>query len=186
MGGRLRLAAVALLSALLMTGAAPAVGGPAAPRAPGFTLPDLDGSPVSLRQLRRKGYVLLVFWSTQCPYCHAMIPDFKRAYRNYDGRGLTMAAVDVGTEDVNSVQAYVMEYDLPYLVLNDARSKQQLIHAYHLRGTPTVVLVAPNGEVEFRGHRVPDLSIWLPPDPAPRSTADRGLPGAPTRSGPVR
>lgn len=169
--GALRLAAAALLAALLLGGTAHAGGDPAAPRAPGFTLPDLDGNLVTLRQLRRKGYVLLVFWSTQCPYCHAMIPDFKRAYRDYDGRGLTMAAVDVGTEDVNSVQAYVMENDLPYLVLNDARSKQQLIRTYHLRGTPTVVLVAPDGEVEFRGHRVPDLSIWLPPDRAPGNPA---------------
>jgi peroxiredoxin len=153
-----------LLAGLLTASAANAATGPEVGQtAPDFTLNNLDGKPVSLRQLRAKGYVLVVFWATDCPYCHAMIPDFKRVHRHYDGKGLTLAAVDIGWEDENSVQAYAMENDLDYLVLNRGESKKRLIRDYRLIGTPTIELIAPDGKVLFRGQRVPDLSLWLDP-----------------------
>lgn len=150
-----------------------AIGPEVGQTAPDFTLKNLDGKPVSLSQLRAKGYVLLVFWATGCSYCHAMIPDFKQVHREYDGNGLTLAAVDIGWEGEPSVQAYAMQYGLDYLVLNQNDRKKQLIHDYRLIGTPTVELISPNGKVLFRGQRVPDLSLWLDPRSANTEQAAR-------------
>lgn len=45
--------------------------------APTFTLPDLDGQPVSLHDFRREP-VLLLFWNPGCSFCTHMLPDLQR------------------------------------------------------------------------------------------------------------
>lgn len=156
-------ALILTLGLLTATAASAGSGGHVGDTAPDFTLHDLDGRTVSLAGLRKSGYVLVIFWSTQCPICHHMLPEFKRTYRDYDGKGLTVAAVDIGLEDENGVQAYALQYDLPYLVLNQDSKKQDLQLDYDLIGTPTIVLVGPDGKVAYRGHRLPDLRAWLGP-----------------------
>lgn len=129
--------------------------------APGFELTSVEGEPVSLEQLRARGHVLLVFWSTQCHVCHAMLPQFKQLHRDYASRGVTLAAVNVGFESETSVQAYALEHDIPYLVLNDDARKAAIATDYQLVGTPTIHLIAPDGTVLYRGHRLPDLERLL-------------------------
>jgi peroxiredoxin len=132
--------------------------------APDFELKSLSGDTVTLSGLRQQGYVMLVFWSTQCPVCHRMLPDFKQVHEKYDGKGFTLAAIDVGFEDQTSVEAYALQYDLNYLVLNEDDKKVELAKAYRLVGTPTIQLISPKGEVLYRGHRLPDLSHWIKPE----------------------
>lgn len=123
--------------------------------APEFTLTDLSGKPHSLESLRKKGHVLLVFWSTKCHICHAMIPRFKAVHEKYNGKGLTLVAVNVGFEDKDEVDDYAFEFKLNYLILNEDDKKAQLGEDYRLVGTPTIELVAPDGTVKYRGHRIP-------------------------------
>ncbi len=154
--------ALTLTLGLLGAGAAAAfTGGHVGDTAPDFSLKDLDGKTVTLAQLRQSGYVLVIFWATDCPYCHHMLPDFKRVYHEYNGKGLTVAAIDIGLEGENGVQAYALQYDLPYLVLNQDDKKDDLRLDYDLVGTPTILLVAPDGKVTFRGHHLPDLHALL-------------------------
>ncbi len=137
---------------------APAVGD----QAPGFTLMGLDEKLYSLAALRQKGPVLLVFWSTRCHFCHAMIPQFSRVQNEWGPRGLTLAAVDVGYEDAAEVEHYAQDNDIGYLILNQDDKKAELVHAYGLIGTPTIVLVSAQGAVLYYGHRLPDLDALLP------------------------
>lgn len=129
--------------------------------APEFELTDLSSKSHSLTDLRKKGHVLLVFWSTKCHVCHAMIPQFQAIHKKYDGKGLTLVAIDVGFEDKDEVDDYVFEYKLNYLVLNEDDKKAQVAQDYRLVGTPTIQLIAPDGTVKYRGHSVPDLSALL-------------------------
>ena len=72
-----------------------AMGGLAAgtrPMAPDFTLPDLDGHQIALRQYR--GQVTLVnFWATWCAPCRIEIPDLMRLQAKYGARGLVVLGV---------------------------------------------------------------------------------------------
>ncbi len=129
--------------------------------APDFTLTDLQQKPHSLAELRKDGHVLLVFWSTKCHVCHAMIPQFKQIHKKYGGKGLTFVAINVGYEDKDDVDDYVFEFLLDYLVLNEDSKKAQIAQDYRLVGTPTIQLIAPDGIVKFRGHRIPDLDTYL-------------------------
>jgi peroxiredoxin len=151
---------LALLTTLTSLHAAepgPAVG----QTAPDFTLKDLDGNNVSLSKLRKKGPVLVVFFSTRCHFCHAMIPQFKAIWKKYQGKGMSLVAVNIGWESQADVEAYSLENDLPYPVLNDDDKKRSLAQAWRLAGTPTIQLVARNGEVLYRGHRLPHIDRLL-------------------------
>lgn len=133
-------------------------------KAPEFSINDLQGKPVKLQDLTSKGYVMLIFWSTRCPFCHAMIPAFKQINEKYKARGLTVAALNVGFEEQVEVEAYVMEYGLDYLVLNEDAKKEALAEKYRLVGTPTIQLISPDGMVLYRGHFLPkDLDSLLKP-----------------------
>lgn len=150
--------AAAMLLALMIAGSASAgdaMGVEVGQRAPEFQLSDLSGTPVSLTQLRERGHVMVLFWSTQCHFCHAMIPMFKEIHANYRDRGLTFVAVNVGYENQPDVEAYVLEHELDYLVLNEDDKKGDIAEAYELIGTPTIQLIAPDGMVVYRGHFLP-------------------------------
>ncbi len=129
--------------------------------APVFSLSDLRGKSHSLEQLRKKGYVLLLFWSTRCHYCYAMIPQFKNIHEQYRKKGLTLVAVNIGYENRTEVKEFVSDNKLPYLVLNDDEQKENVIEKYSLAATPTIVLVAPDGQIKYKGHRLPDLSRYI-------------------------
>jgi len=129
--------------------------------APDFSLTDLSNQSHSLSELRKNGYVLLVFWSTKCHVCHAMIPQFKQIHTKYNDKGLSFVAINVGFEDKEEVDDYVFEYKLGYLVLNEDDKKAQIAQDYRLAGTPTIQLIAPDGTVKYRGHRIPDLDALL-------------------------
>lgn len=159
----LRVILLLLLTASLFAGAnAMAKTGPKKGQsAPEFELNNMDGEPVTLTELRKKGHVLVVFWSTQCHVCHAMLPLFKQIHADYVDRPVTLVAINVGWEDHNSVETYVFEHDVPYLVLNQDEKKAEVARDYQLRGTPTIELIDPQGQVVFRGHRIPDLDHYL-------------------------
>lgn len=142
-----------LASSTVMASIGPKVG----QQAPGFELKDLKGKTHSLKDLRKKGHVLLVFWSTRCHVCHALIPKFKEIHKKYNNKGLVFAAINVGFENSDEVEDYVFEFKLDYLVLNEDEKKTKLAEEYQLVGTPTFELIAPDGTVKYRGYSVPDL-----------------------------
>lgn len=158
-----RLFANFLLLALLIT-LAPAnakVGYHVGDTAPGFTLKTLNGNKVSLDELRQKGHVLLVFWAVECVYCYAHIKDFNALHEKYHDKGLTVAAINVAGEYDVEVAEYVKDNKLKYLVLSDRLNNIDAAEAYHVVGTPTLVLISPEGQVVYYGYQIPDVAKWV-------------------------
>lgn len=128
--------------------------------APEFKLKTLTGTEHSLSSLRKKGHVLLVFWAVECVYCYAHIKEFNRAHEQFKDK-LTIAAINVGGEYPVEVAEYVKDNKLKYLILSERLNNLDVGESYRVLGTPTLVLVSPQGKVLFYGHRVPDLTQWL-------------------------
>ena len=129
--------------------------------APGFTVKSLSGDKVSLASLSKKGHVLLVFWAVECVYCYSHIKDFNALHEKYNDKGLTIAAINVAGEYDVEVAEYVKDNSLKYLVLSDRLNNIDVAEAYHVVGTPTLILVSPEGKVVFYGYQVPDISKWI-------------------------
>ena len=110
--------------------------------APDFTLPDLDGQPVSLAALRGGGVpLLLVFTSPSCTPCTRLMPDIARWQRE-GGQRLRTVVVARGESAVNAVKAN--EAGVTGVLLQPER---EISLAYGATSTPSAVVVMPDGRI---------------------------------------
>lgn len=115
-----------------------AVGTPA----PSFHLSGLHGETNTLEALRASTKpVLLVFSDPGCGPCTALLPDLARWQREYAAH-LTLALISRSTLEAN--RAKVTEHGLINVLLQNDR---EIAQAYQVVGTPTAVLVQPDGTI---------------------------------------
>jgi len=129
--------------------------------APGFSLKSLGGEQITLKSLLAKGHVMLVFWETQCVYCYAHIKDFNALQKQYQNKGLTIAAINFLGEYESEVQEYVIDNDVQYLVLADRLNNIDVAEAYKVIGSPTIVMISPDGKILSYGHKIPNVAKWI-------------------------
>ena len=151
-GRRVRLlagvvAAVAVIVALLMTGlgrdpsvfASPLVGR----MAPNFTLPQLDGPPVTLARLRGQ-IVVINFWASWCTECQNEQSALDQAWQRFQDSGVVMIGVNF-QDTAGAARTYIRTDAVTYPVVEDAGSKTAL--AYGLRGVPETFVVNRSGRI---------------------------------------
>jgi peroxiredoxin len=111
--------------------------------APGFTLPDSKGAPVSLSKYKGK-VVLLNFWATWCHGCKLEIPWFMDFQKEYKRRGLAVIGVSMDEDGWKSVKPYIREKQLNYrVVIGNADLAKQ----YGLESMPMTLLIDRHGKI---------------------------------------
>lgn len=110
-----------------------------------FSLPDLQGKPVSLADYKGQ-VVLLDFWATWCGPCLEELPDLKRLYENYKSRGFALLAVSMD-EEPGDVSPFVKENGVTYPVL---LSSGETPEGYRFPGIPAAFLISPEGRIVQR------------------------------------
>ncbi len=128
--------------------------------APGFNLKSIENKAVSLKQLRAKGHVMLVFWSPECVYCLSHIKHLNELQKKYKNR-LTVAAINFSGEHISDVKTYIGSYGPKYLFLADRIKNIDVAESYKVIGSPTIVIVSPKGRVLFYGYKIPTLTKWI-------------------------
>jgi peroxiredoxin len=109
--------------------------------APDFTLPDLNGTQVSLSQFRGQP-VVVNFWATWCPPCREEIPRLTEAYqREKDG----VVFIAISDEPADVVGAFVKKNAVPYVNLVD--SDDRVSSAYGIRALPTTLFISRDGQI---------------------------------------
>ena len=95
-------------------------------QAPGFTLPDASGQPVSLAVLLASGPVVLVFYrGNWCPYCNVQLRAYNQALASFNAFNATLVAVSPQTTDLTNLTAEEKELHFPVLSdLGNAVAKQ--------------------------------------------------------------
>lgn len=125
-------------------------------RAPGFTLPDLDGNEVSLANLRGQP-VIINFWATWCAPCLVEMPALEQAYQERRDDGLVILAVN-RDEDRGAVERFFYE-DLKLtftpLLDDEARVNDQ----YRVFNLPTTYFVDRDGIIRGVHRGVLTLSM---------------------------
>jgi uncharacterized membrane protein YphA (DoxX/SURF4 family) len=118
-----------------------APGAPVGTPAPETPLRNLDDMPVSLAELRRGRPQLLVFVSPGCGSCQELYPDLRRWQLGLQER-IAVTLISGGhTED----NLYMREeHGLDDVLLQD---NTEFVDAWHIRGTPTAILLDPDGRV---------------------------------------
>jgi peroxiredoxin/uncharacterized membrane protein YphA (DoxX/SURF4 family) len=130
-----------LATAQRMAAAAPP-GIPVGSPAPDFELPSLREERVSLESVLAEGLpALLVFVSPTCSSCAEVLPKLGRWQKSLADR-LRLVIVSTGSAGDNRVMAD--QGGLTDLLLQE---KAEIIEAYRIRGTPSAVLVSPDGSI---------------------------------------
>ena len=111
-------------------------------RAPSFSLSDIHGETLTLQVLLAAGNpVMLTFIDPGCGSCMTLMADIGRWQTDFSDR-LTLAVISRGTAKENLDKA--TDYGVIRVLLQDDR---EVSHAYRVYGTPSTVLVRPDGTI---------------------------------------
>ncbi len=114
--------------------------------APDFTLQDLQHNAFTLSSYKDKKAVMLLFWTTWCPFCRQELKMLKGQYPELAKEGLELAAINAG-ESFLKVDNFAKTYDLPFRVLLD--QDNSVTGAFGIFGVPTYVLIDKKGHIRL-------------------------------------
>jgi thiol-disulfide isomerase/thioredoxin len=117
--------------------------------APRLVLKTIDGDSIDLGSLYGKKAVYLKFWATWCVPCRQQMPHFEHAYETA-GPDMAVIAINVGFNDsIDAIRAYRKKLGITMPIVFDDGS---LGAAFHLRVTPTHIVIGRDGRIQYVGH----------------------------------
>ena len=116
--------------------------------APDLALPQIDGTPRTLRDLRGQ-VVLINVWATWCPPCRAEMPAIQQAYAEYHDHGFTILAVNQ-REDATTITPFLEQHGLTFPILLDGDG--QASATYQASALPSSFFVDRRGVIRAVYH----------------------------------
>jgi peroxiredoxin len=124
-------------------------------KSPKFVLKTIDGQEVRSDKIKNNKPLFLVFWATWCLACKKEIPNLKKIYAEFKGKGLEYIAINVGINDSQTrVKNFMNKYQISYPVAFDKES--QVTKRFKVWGVPTIFIIDKGGVVQYRSTKVPD------------------------------
>ena len=124
--------------------------------APAFSLPDLSGHTVSLKDYRGRK-LLLVFTDPHCEPCDQIASELARLRRQLQASGLALVMVGRGDAEENRKKAEQHRFDFPVVL----QRKWELSKEYGIFATPVAFLISEEGVVERDVAIGPDAILKL-------------------------
>ncbi|MFC7370108.1 peroxiredoxin family protein [Fictibacillus iocasae] len=115
--------------------------------APNFTLKNLEGQTVSLKDYRGKK-VILNFWATWCPPCREEMPDMQKFYSENQDKDMEILAVNLthAEKDKKAIGEFADQYEVSFPILLDR--KGETVNLFKAVSIPTTYFIDSEGTVQ--------------------------------------
>ena len=112
--------------------------------APDFTLPDVNGNPVTMSSV--KGKVKIIdFWASWCGPCRLNNPALRKLYEEYGGKGLEIIGVSLDT-DREAWEAAIAKDGLGWVNVSSLKGWEcDIVRLYNVTGVPSLFVLDGNG-----------------------------------------
>ena len=136
--------------------------------APEFNVNDTKGQTVSLSDLNGK-VVLIDFWATFCPPCIAELPNIKRLYSEYHGKGFEIVGISLDGDD-SVVARFTEQSKMAWPQIVDQQDVEALRKKYHVDTIPSLYIIDRKGNLRWGDIKNADaekaIQLLLKEDPA--------------------
>jgi peroxiredoxin len=113
-------------------------------KAPDFSLKDLNGRKVEIRQYKGR-IVFLNFWATWCGPCKEEMPSLEVLHQQFAGENFVLLTISVDYEGLKPVQGFVSKNRYTFPVLLDPNG--ETLDLFEVKGIPTTFIIDRNGMV---------------------------------------
>jgi peroxiredoxin len=118
--------------------------------APQFSLPNLDGKQVNLKDFANK-VIIVDFWATWCGPCREEIPHFNKLYEDYRGKGFEIVGISMDTEGPETIKKFAKDLRMEYTLLIGNENVAEDFGG--VAGLPTTFIIDRKGNIvkKYRG-----------------------------------
>lgn len=121
-----------------------------------FTIVNYDGTQYNLNKALQTGYVVIMFWSTECPYVQPFNDRINKYVSAYNGKGITFWAINSNTtESSERVKQHAEDNKYVFPVLKDENST--VADLFEATRTPEVFVLGKDRTILYHG-RIDDNS----------------------------
>ncbi len=146
---RIAYAAGLLLLPTLLVFPARADDKPAPRKIDNFTLPDVDGKDWSLKAIKDKKAIVVVFIGLECPISNAYAPVLAELHKKY-GKDVQFVAINANALDTPAkIKGHAKEHHLEMPVLKDTANV--VADKFGAKRTPEAFILSPDGDVLYQG-----------------------------------
>ncbi len=134
---------ITLLLAFALSGFANA--GQVGTLAPDFSLEDVHGNVVTLKQFNGK-VVFLDFWAPWCDICREELPALDTLYKKYSKDGFEIIGIDMDPSE-KKLAEFLQKAPVTFTILSDKKSI--IRRGYNFRTLPTAFVIGRDGVIRY-------------------------------------
>lgn len=126
-------------------------------KAPNISQTTIDGEKIDLYSIDSE-YVILFFWSVDCPYCHNFLNKIRKKL-DFDRFSLLTFAIGNFTDEVRSELSLMKLKGFHFF--DEARWESDVIKDYHVFSTPTVFVLDRSKTIVCKPNDWNELKAWM-------------------------